>query len=191
MNLIFPLVYLMMLLEPPQQDKRRILILVVKILQNMANRVDFGAKETFMAPFNALISSTSPKLFSFLTTISDVKLLPKLDKKNDIKFEGSGSILKSEGGSMIGSMTKGEGSIIKGEGSIIKDGSILKAENVARGDVIMVNMEELLNDLLSIHKVFYWKYSKYFEIDFYFLCENDGLVIECKFEETCGQSIST
>ncbi|CAL6017332.1 GTPase-activator_protein [Hexamita inflata] len=50
-------------------DRRR-LILVTKIIQNLANGVMFGAKEKFMLPFNDLIRNSIPKRNLFLDALA-------------------------------------------------------------------------------------------------------------------------
>jgi len=49
---------------------RRSLILVSKIVQNMANGVSFGPKEPFMVPFNDLIEEKKPLMEKILETLS-------------------------------------------------------------------------------------------------------------------------
>jgi hypothetical protein len=54
---------------PPSQKNRRTLVLVAKILQNIANGVLFQ-KEEYMLGFNDLISKQRPRLAESLEKIS-------------------------------------------------------------------------------------------------------------------------
>ena len=45
---------------------RRKLILITKVLQNLANKVKFGNKEEFMTPFNEIITKQESRLESFI-----------------------------------------------------------------------------------------------------------------------------
>ncbi len=51
---------------------RRVLILVSKIVQNLANELEFGDKEPYMMPFNRFIRDNIPHMKQFLTSISTV-----------------------------------------------------------------------------------------------------------------------
>lgn len=55
---------------PPPASARRALILVAKVLQNLANGVKFGNKEAFMADMNAFVMANVEELFYFLDEIS-------------------------------------------------------------------------------------------------------------------------
>ena len=59
-----------MLDAPPGREARRALILVAKILQNLANGVQFGQKEEFMAPMNAFVMEHVQELFAWFDEIS-------------------------------------------------------------------------------------------------------------------------
>ena len=56
--------------SPPPAAARRALILVAKVLQNLANGVKFGNKEAFMADMNAFVMANVEELFYFLDEIS-------------------------------------------------------------------------------------------------------------------------
>lgn len=66
------------------RDQRRALTLVAKVLQQLANGVDFGKKEEFMTPFNEYLHEELPNVQSFLeqatqvssTTVSSQELSP-------------------------------------------------------------------------------------------------------------------
>jgi len=45
---------------------RRVLVLVTKVLQNLANKVQFGSKELFMAPFNGFLEDNAPAVADYL-----------------------------------------------------------------------------------------------------------------------------
>jgi len=51
--------------KPPSQAARRNLILVAKVLQNVANEVTFGKKEEYMVKMNDFITVNIPKLYGF------------------------------------------------------------------------------------------------------------------------------
>jgi hypothetical protein len=55
---------------PPPAAARRALILVAKVLQNLANGVKFGNKEAFMGEMNAFVMANVEELFYFLDEIS-------------------------------------------------------------------------------------------------------------------------
>jgi len=49
----------------PSKAARRSLILITKVLQNLANEIEFGKKESYMVKMNDFINSNIPKLDSF------------------------------------------------------------------------------------------------------------------------------
>eukprot|EP01089_Gocevia_fonbrunei_P001501 TRINITY_DN1138_c0_g1_i1.p1 TRINITY_DN1138_c0_g1~~TRINITY_DN1138_c0_g1_i1.p1 ORF type:complete len:1456 (+),score=163.65 TRINITY_DN1138_c0_g1_i1:50-4417(+) len=57
---------------PPNQHCQRQLILLSKVLQNLANMVEFGSKEPFMAKMNDFISSNLGPLTNFMDELSNV-----------------------------------------------------------------------------------------------------------------------
>jgi len=50
---------------PPSRAARRNLVLITKVLQNLANEVAFGKKESYMVKMNDFINSNIPKLAQF------------------------------------------------------------------------------------------------------------------------------
>jgi neurofibromin 1 len=60
----------MYLQAPPSPETFRGLVLLTKIVQNVANGVTFGSKEQYMVPFNNLVEEYVPKLTTFLLEIS-------------------------------------------------------------------------------------------------------------------------
>jgi len=56
---------------PPKQQARRQLILLSKVLQNLANGVKFGNKESFMVKLNGFIEQNQKKLVTFYDQICD------------------------------------------------------------------------------------------------------------------------
>ena len=58
------------LAKPLVPSAKRGTLLVTKIIQNLANRVNFGAKEAFMEPFNALLEKYRPKIDAFVGEIT-------------------------------------------------------------------------------------------------------------------------
>jgi hypothetical protein len=57
-------------LAPPSQTARRGLILVSKLLQNLANGLEFGNKEPAMASFNPFISDNKEKVEAFFNILA-------------------------------------------------------------------------------------------------------------------------
>lgn len=51
--------------EPPSPASRRLLILITKVLQNLSNDVEFGAKEPYMTKMNDFIQANRVKLRNF------------------------------------------------------------------------------------------------------------------------------
>lgn len=49
---------------------RRALILISKVVQNVANEVEFGDKEAYMMPMNGFIKEYIPRMKHFLGDIS-------------------------------------------------------------------------------------------------------------------------
>eukprot|EP00004_Rigifila_ramosa_P023149 TRINITY_DN6457_c0_g1_i1.p1 TRINITY_DN6457_c0_g1~~TRINITY_DN6457_c0_g1_i1.p1 ORF type:complete len:608 (-),score=172.45 TRINITY_DN6457_c0_g1_i1:115-1890(-) len=58
--------------ETPPPPTRRALLLIVKILQNLANGILFGAKEAYMKPMNEFIEANLHKVRDFLAALSVV-----------------------------------------------------------------------------------------------------------------------
>ena len=69
--------------EKPSRTLRRNLVLIAKVLQNLSNGVLFGAKEMYMQPLNAYITSRMPAMktfFAALTSVDDVDESLDLEK---------------------------------------------------------------------------------------------------------------
>jgi len=56
--------------DAPDAQLQRALLLLTKIIQNVANGVQFGAKEQFMTHFNGLVTEFTPQMTDFLASIS-------------------------------------------------------------------------------------------------------------------------
>ncbi|KAI8630826.1 GTPase [Xylariaceae sp. FL1651] len=56
--------------EPPSKEMRRGLLLIAKVIQNLANNVLFGAKEPYMYPLNDFLTKNIYKVTTFLREIS-------------------------------------------------------------------------------------------------------------------------
>lgn len=54
----------------PSKEMRRGLLLIAKIIQNLANNVLFGAKESYMFPLNDFLTQNIYEVTAFLRTIS-------------------------------------------------------------------------------------------------------------------------
>ncbi|KAL6046142.1 GTPaseactivator protein for Ras-like GTPase [Balamuthia mandrillaris] len=56
---------------PPPTNMQRLLILISKVLQNLANGVQFGEKESFMTKMNEFIKTNESKMESFLQHLAE------------------------------------------------------------------------------------------------------------------------
>ncbi|GAP90127.1 putative GTPase-activator protein for Ras-like [Rosellinia necatrix] len=56
--------------EPPSKEMRRGLLLIAKVIQNLANNVLFGAKEQYMFPLNDFLTQNIYRVTTFLREIS-------------------------------------------------------------------------------------------------------------------------
>ncbi len=56
--------------QTPNPDTRRVLVLVAKVLQNVANGVEFGFKESYMEPLNPFIRSNLTPTFAFFESLA-------------------------------------------------------------------------------------------------------------------------
>lgn len=59
-----------LVVEAPSKDMRRGLLLIAKIIQNLANNVLFGAKEPYMFPLNRFLAQNIWRVTTFLREIS-------------------------------------------------------------------------------------------------------------------------
>merc|ERR1711916_346946 len=64
--------------SPPTRDERRQLILVTKVLQNLANGVLFGTKERFMVQLNPFLTTNTPRLNDYVRDVLDINV-PSFD----------------------------------------------------------------------------------------------------------------
>lgn len=55
--------------EPPSKTLQRTLVLVAKLFQSLANNVEYGGREAYMAPFNAFLARNRAKLHRFYDQI--------------------------------------------------------------------------------------------------------------------------
>eukprot|EP01116_Phalansterium_solitarium_P005710 TRINITY_DN1760_c0_g1_i5.p2 TRINITY_DN1760_c0_g1~~TRINITY_DN1760_c0_g1_i5.p2 ORF type:complete len:331 (+),score=114.31 TRINITY_DN1760_c0_g1_i5:275-1267(+) len=58
--------------KPPAANARRNLTLIAKILQNVANGVEFGSKEQWLLPVNAFITDSVPRLEQYFKAVVDL-----------------------------------------------------------------------------------------------------------------------
>src|ERR1700761_5455482 len=56
--------------KPPPKELRRGLLLIAKVIQNLANNVLFGTKEPYMFPLNRFLVENISVVTGFLRTIS-------------------------------------------------------------------------------------------------------------------------
>jgi neurofibromin 1 len=62
----------------PSKEMRRGLLLIAKVVQNLANNVLFGAKEPYMFPLNDFLTDNIYRVTTFLREISVCPSLLKL-----------------------------------------------------------------------------------------------------------------
>ncbi|XP_068741233.1 ras GTPase-activating protein 1-like [Montipora capricornis] len=70
-----------MMSETPSSCAARTLTLVAKCLQNLANLVEFGVKESFMTPVNPFILKNKEKMVNFLDELSNVTQMPPITEQ--------------------------------------------------------------------------------------------------------------
>ncbi|KYR02236.1 regulator of chromosome condensation domain-containing protein [Tieghemostelium lacteum] len=58
--------------EAPGTEANRALILIGKVLQNLANGIEFGQKESFMIPVNRFITGNLQRLYAYFDRLTDV-----------------------------------------------------------------------------------------------------------------------
>lgn len=68
---------------------RRTLILVSKVVQNLANELEFGDKEAYMMPLNACIQANVTRMKSFLSSVASPVCAPSLAWTTRTGFDGS------------------------------------------------------------------------------------------------------
>ena len=56
--------------DPPNEFLQRKLVLLSKVLQNLANGVQFGDKEDFMAPLNSFLEGNTDALYKFFDLVA-------------------------------------------------------------------------------------------------------------------------
>ena len=64
--------------HPPSREERRQLILVTKVLQNLANGVLFGTKERFMVQLNPFLNTNMPRLNDYVRDVLNINV-PSFD----------------------------------------------------------------------------------------------------------------
>ncbi|KAI0485819.1 GTPase [Xylaria cf. heliscus] len=60
--------------EPPSKEMRRGLLLIAKVIQNLANNVLFGAKEPYMYPLNDFLTQN---IYNVTTFLREISVLPE------------------------------------------------------------------------------------------------------------------
>jgi len=60
--------------KQPSKAARRSLVLITKVLQNLANEIVFGKKEVYMVKMNDFLTSNIPKLATFYQRITTIPL---------------------------------------------------------------------------------------------------------------------
>ncbi|KAJ7365843.1 Ras GTPase-activating protein 1 [Desmophyllum pertusum] len=70
-----------MMSESPSSCAARTLTLVAKCLQNLANLVEFGLKESFMTPVNPFILKNKEKMVAFLDDLANVTQSPPITEQ--------------------------------------------------------------------------------------------------------------
>lgn len=67
--------------SPPPKEMRRGLLLIAKVIQNLANNVLFGAKEPYMYPLNDFLAGNIYKVTTFLREIS-VRISGRIERRD-------------------------------------------------------------------------------------------------------------
>merc|ERR1712062_595774 len=70
-----------LLSEPPPPAAGRSLVMIAKCLQNLANLVEFGAKESYMEVVNPFILKNKERMVVFLDHLSSVREKPYPDEE--------------------------------------------------------------------------------------------------------------
>jgi len=73
--------------DPPTPGLRRTLILISKVIQNLANELEFGDKEAYMMPMNVFIQQNIPRMKEFLTNLSAVPTTRLLVNERESTWE--------------------------------------------------------------------------------------------------------
>lgn len=61
--------------EVPTKEMRRGLLLIAKVIQNLANNVLFGSKEQYMSPLNDFLAQNISQVTAFLRNISVISVI--------------------------------------------------------------------------------------------------------------------
>lgn len=78
------------------RDMKRGHLIITKVIQNLANNVLFGAKETYMIVLNDFLTGNIYKVTSFLREISQVPDLPAtIDNNLDLEIKNDSGIITS------------------------------------------------------------------------------------------------
>jgi neurofibromin 1 len=64
---------------------RRTLVLISKVIQNVANEVEFGDKEAYMMPMNSFIKENVLRMKTFLGVIASSAVPPSPGRMSGLK----------------------------------------------------------------------------------------------------------
>jgi len=81
--------------EPPNETTQRNLVLLSKVLQNLANGIPFGDKEQYMAPMNSFITDNLPILHKFFEKASSIETPTDGPHAEDIEDGVPGNVVKN------------------------------------------------------------------------------------------------
>ncbi|CAB4004632.1 Ras GTPase-activating 1, partial, partial [Paramuricea clavata] len=70
-----------MMSDTPSPMASRTLTMVAKCLQNLANLIEFGAKEPYMIPLNPFIQKNKPRLVKFIDNLSSISYCPSASEQ--------------------------------------------------------------------------------------------------------------
>ncbi|XP_028399121.1 ras GTPase-activating protein 1-like isoform X2 [Dendronephthya gigantea] len=70
-----------MMSDTPSPMASRTLTMVAKCLQNLANLIEFGAKEPYMIPLNPFIQKNKPRLVNFIDKLSSISVCPPTNEQ--------------------------------------------------------------------------------------------------------------
>lgn len=75
--------------SPPSKEMRRGLLLIAKVVQNLANNVLFGAKEPYMYPLNDFLTQNIYRVTTFLREISVRPSITLTSRRRKLTTQGT------------------------------------------------------------------------------------------------------
>eukprot|EP00010_Vexillifera_abyssalis_P000280 CAMPEP_0201562502 /NCGR_PEP_ID=MMETSP0173_2-20130828/79364_1 /ASSEMBLY_ACC=CAM_ASM_000268 /TAXON_ID=218659 /ORGANISM="Vexillifera sp., Strain DIVA3 564/2" /LENGTH=872 /DNA_ID=CAMNT_0047977075 /DNA_START=231 /DNA_END=2845 /DNA_ORIENTATION=- len=154
----------------PTQPAARTLTLVAKTIQNLANFVEFGAKEPYMEPINAFIKDNLGAMKSFINNVSTPpeKEQPRLQRQSSVqvaKMLGFGEGSKPT--AQVASSSAAPKSTIPGASTILYDKEMSKLhfhilsykekikENAKDDPKFLAKLDEVLKELQTSFELYF------------------------------------